>query len=277
MFASFRKLLVVAPLFLFAGVGFAQTSNIQGDVMGLDGKPAVGAVIKIDRTDIKAAYNVKTDKKGHFLYANLPTGMYNITVLIEGKDMGTMAGLRPKPGDNDPLVFDLAKAAERAAAAKAGAPAGGVNLLPGQGQPKPAGMTKEQQAAQQAAIEKQAKEREEALAKDKALNDAFNAGMEAKNAKNYPVAVENFEKVVQTAPTQHVVWAQLGESYISLGDTKSGAERQEAFDKGIAAYAKAVEIKADDPNYHNNYGLALAKGKKLDQAQTELSMAAESA
>jgi len=75
--------------------------------------------------------------------------------------------------------------------------------------------------------------------------------------------------------TQHVVWAQLAESYISLSDTKSGAEQQAAVDKGIAAYAKAVELKADDPNYHNNYALALAKGKKMDQAQAELTKAAQ--
>ena len=62
---------------------------------------------------------------------------------------------------------------------------------------------------------------------------------------------------------------------MSLGDSKTGAEQQAAFDKGIAAYAKAVEIKADDPNYHNNYALALAKGKKMDQAQAELTKAAQ--
>jgi tetratricopeptide (TPR) repeat protein len=77
------------------------------------------------------------------------------------------------------------------------------------------------------------------------------------------------------APTQHVVWAQLAESEISLSDSKSGDEKQALVDKGIAAYAKAVEIKVDDPNYHNNYALALAKGKKLDQAQVELTKAAQ--
>jgi len=99
--------------------------------------------------------------------------------------------------------------------------------------------------------------------------------MEAKNAKNYAAAVENFEKASTMGATQHVVWAQLAESYISLSDTKSGAEQQAAVDKGIAAYAKAVELKADDPNYHNNYALALAKGKKMDQAQAELTKAAQ--
>src|SRR6185369_8400585 len=123
MITTFRKLLAVAPLFLFAAVGFAQTSNIQGDVIGTDGKPLQGAQIKLDRTDIKQSFSVKTDKKGHFLYANLPTGVYTITVVVNGKDAGQIAGVRPRQGDNPPVLFDLAKLAEAAAAAAAGAPA----------------------------------------------------------------------------------------------------------------------------------------------------------
>lgn len=266
--STFRKLFAAAPLFLFAAVGFAQTSNIQGDVTGTDGKPLQGAQIKLDRTDIKQSFNVKTDKKGHFLYANLPTGMYNITLVVGGKEMGTLTGFRSKPGDNEPLKFDMAKMAEANAAAAAAPP--GAGPAPAQGKAD-AGMTKEQRAE----YEKKLKEQEEAMAKDKALQDAFNTGMEAKNAKNFAVAVESFEKASTMAPTQHVVWAQLAESYISLADTKTGAEQQAAVEKGIAAYAKAVEIKVDDPNYHNNYALALAKGKKMDQAQVELTKAAQ--
>ena len=270
MLTSLHKLFAVAPLFVFAAVGFAQTSNIQGDVLGTDGKPLQGAQIKLDRTDIKQSFNVKTDKKGHFLYANLPTGVYNITIVVGGKEMGTMTGMHSRPGDNPPLQFDLSKVAAAAAAATAAGP--GAAPAPGQGQAKQdAGMTKEQRAE----YEKKLKEQEAAMAKDKALQDAFNAGMEAKNAKNYSVAIENFEKASAMAPTQHVVWAQLGESYINLSDTKTGADQQAAVDKGIAAYAKAVEIKVDDPNYHNNYALALAKGKKMAEAQAELTKAAQ--
>ena len=262
---SFRKLAALAPLFLFAAVASAQTSNIQGDVKGLDGKPVQGAQVKLDRTDIKQSFNVKTDKNGHFLYANLPTGTYTITVLVNGKEVSQVSGMRSRQGDNPPVVFDLAKQAEANAAAAAGAAP-----PPGEGK-QDASMTKEQRAE----YEKKLKEQEAAMAKDKALQDAFNTGMEAKNAKNYPVAVENFEKASTMAPTQHVVWAQLAEVYISLSDTKSGAEKQGLVDKGIAAYAKAVEIKVDDPNYHNNYALALAKGNKMDQAQAELTKAAQ--
>jgi tetratricopeptide (TPR) repeat protein len=268
MSTSFHKLFAAAPLFLFAAAGFAQTSNIQGDVLGADGKPLQGAQIKLDRTDIKQSFNVKTDKKGHFLYANLPTGVYNITLFVDGKDMGTMTGVHPRQGDNPPLQFDLSKLAAAQAAAAAAGP--GAGPAPAAAKPD-AGMTKEQRAE----YEKKLKEQEEAMAKDKALQDAFNAGMEAKTAKNYPVAIENLEKASTMAPNQHVVWAQLAEAYISFGDTKTGAEQQAAFDKGINAYGKAVEIKPDDPNYHNNYALALAKGKKMDQAQAELTKAAQ--
>jgi tetratricopeptide (TPR) repeat protein len=270
MLTSLRKLFAFAPLLVFAGVGWAQTSNIQGDVLDIDGKPLQGAQIKLDRTDIKQSFNVKTDKKGHFLYANLPTGVYNITVIVNGKEMGTMTGMHSRPGDNPPLEFDLSKVAAANAAAAAAGPAPGAAPAPGQAKPE-AGMTKEQRAE----YEKKLKEQEEAMAKDKALQDAFNTGMEAKNAKNYPLAIENLEKASTMAPNQHVVWAQLAESYISLSDTKTGAEQQAAIEKGIAAYAKAVEIKVDDPNYHNNYALALAKGKKMDQAQAELTKAAQ--
>lgn len=260
--AMSRKLLALAPVFVFAAVGFAQTSNIQGDVKGPDGKPLQGAQIKLDRTDIKQSFNVKTDKKGHFLYANLPTGVYNVTLIVDGKEVSQMAGVRPRPGDNPPLAFDLSKPPEPVAAA--GAP----GAAPAK---EDTAMTKEQRAE----YERKLKEQEAAMAKDKALQDAFNAGMEAKNAKNFPVAVENLEKASTMAPTQHVVWAQLGESYMGLADSKSGAEQQGNIDKGIAAYAKAVELKSEDPNYHNNYALALAKGKKLDLAQAELTRAAQ--
>ncbi len=265
MFPSLRKLISIAPLFLFAAAGFAQTSNISGDVKDPDGNPLKGAVIKLDRTDIKQSFKVKTDKKGHFLYANLPTGVYNITLEVDGKDLGQITGMRSRQGDNPPLEFDLSKIKQQQQAAAA------AGAAPGAAPPKEEGMTKEQRAE----YEKKLKEQEAAMAKDKALQDAFNAGMEAKTAKNYPVAVENLEKASTLSPTQHVVWAQLAEAYISLGDTQTGAEQQANFDKGVAAYAKAVELKADDPNYHNNYALALAKDKKMDQAQAELTKAAQ--
>src|ERR1700691_4136914 len=55
--ASFGLLLLSLP-------AFAQTTTIEGTVQGPDGKPVAGAVVKIERTDVKGNYPVKTDKKG---------------------------------------------------------------------------------------------------------------------------------------------------------------------------------------------------------------------
>jgi tetratricopeptide (TPR) repeat protein len=48
-----------------------------------------------------------------------------------------------------------------------------------------------------------------------------------------------------------------------------------ALDKGVAAYQKAIELKPDAPEYHNNFALALAKQKKFPEAQAELNKAAQ--
>ena len=103
MLASFRKLLVLAPLLVFAAVGFAQ-ARMEGNIVGSDGKPLEDGQIKLDRTDLKQgvtgvqSFNVKTDKKGHFVYSNLPPGGYDFTLLVGGKEMAKMADVRAAGG-----------------------------------------------------------------------------------------------------------------------------------------------------------------------------------
>jgi len=130
-------------------------------------------------------------------------------------------------------------------------------------------------AKDKAEFEKQKKAQEEELAKNKALNDAFNAGKDAVTAKNWDAAIDNFEKASVLGPNQHVVWSNLADAYLNRSDARTGADRQSDLDKGIAAYAKAIAIKPDDPAYHNNYALGLAKNKKFDEAQAELTKAAQ--
>jgi tetratricopeptide (TPR) repeat protein len=133
------------------------------------------------------------------------------------------------------------------------------------------GLTKEQKEQ----IEKKAKENAAAIAKNKALNDAFNGGKEAMLAKNYQGAVDSFEKGATLDPNQHVIWANLADAYVSLSATKTGDEQTAALGKAAEAFQKAIALKPDDPAYHNNYALALAKAKKFDEAQAELTKAAQ--
>ncbi|HYL34810.1 MAG TPA: carboxypeptidase regulatory-like domain-containing protein [Bryobacteraceae bacterium] len=246
-------------LSLCAGAAWAQVAAIEGDVKGPDGKPIQNAQILIERTDMKGTYKgAKTDKKGHYIYNGLPSqGTYNVSVLMDGQVKQHIDGVRTRLGDPVPVNFDLKAAADQAGAQGA--------------ESADRSMSKEQKEA----LEKRSKENAAILAKNKALNDAFNAGKEALTAKNYDAAIESFQKGVELDANQHVIWANLADAYTGLASTKTGADQQAALDKSLDAFQKAIALKADDPAYHNNYALALARSKKFDDAQTELNKAAQ--
>ena len=260
-----RKPALLLTLVLFAGAAFAQTSAIEGDVKDETGQGLKDALVKITRTDIKGNYKVKTDKKGHFFHAGLPLGTYNVSVEVNGVERDVVRGVRTRLGDPTPVTFDLKAKAQEAAAMQKAAEAGTL--------------TKEQardmSPEQKQALEKQMKERQAALAKNKELNDAFNTGREAMNAKQYDVAIQSFEKAGGLDANQHVVWAQLADAYAALATTKTGADQDAAYAKAIEAWGKAMALKADDAAYHNNYALLLARAKKFDEAQAELTKAAQ--
>ncbi len=251
---------------LFTGASWAQFTAINGDVKGLDGQKLKGAEILIEREGQKGTYKgAKTDKNGHYIYNGLPIGTYTVSVKVDGQTADQIQHVTTKLGDPTEVNFDLKQSAERQLA-QGGAPAG-VAAVP----EVQRGLSKEQLAAQ----EKARKENEAAIAKNKALNDAFNAGKEALASKNYDAAVEAFQKGTETDPSQHVIWANLADAYTGLASTKTGADQQAAQEKAVGAFQKAIELKPDDPAYHNNYALALARAKKVDEAQAELNKAAQ--
>jgi tetratricopeptide (TPR) repeat protein len=255
----------LAALVLFAtATAMAQTGAIAGKVKAPDGTPLKDGLVKIERKDIKGNYKVKTNKKGEYFHAGLPLGQYDVVLEVEGKDVDRMNGVRTRLGDPVEINFDLQQQAAKQAAMQRAAETGQL--------------TKEQEREmspeQRAALEKQLKERSQAMAKNKALNDAFNAGMTALAAKQFDAAVESFNKAAELDPKQHVVWANLAESIMGQAAAKPPAEQEPIMLKGLEAYAKAIELKADDAAYHNNYALALAKAKKFKEAEEELTKAA---
>src|SRR6266496_1109644 len=110
----FRKSILLLGTFLFISIaGWAQTTTIEGDVKGEDGKPLKDAIIKIERLDIKGNYKTKTDKKGHYIHAGLPIGNYNITCEVNGRDVDTVKNVRSKLGDSLQIPFNLAENKQR--------------------------------------------------------------------------------------------------------------------------------------------------------------------
>lgn len=266
MQAIMRKLLITLPITLaLSTAAWAQTTAIDGDVKGVDGKPVKDAVIKIARTDVKANYKVKTDKKGHYYYGGLSIGTYTVTLEVDGMDVDAVQGVRTSLGDPKDVNFDMKQIQAR----NGGGGAPGAGAAPAQEQER--GMSAEQKAE----FEKKKKENEAAMAKNKALNDAFNTAREAQAAKNYDAAIDAFTKASELDPNQHVVWGNMADSYAARAATKTGDAAAADYTKSAEAYQKAITIKPDDAAYHNNYALVLAKNKKFDEAQAELTKAAQ--
>jgi tetratricopeptide (TPR) repeat protein len=268
MLARFRGYILGSFCFmLFAGAAWAQISAIEGDVKGPDGQPLKGAVILIERQDMKGTYKgAKTDKKGHYIYNGLPVpGTYNVSIFVDDQKKDETKGVRTQLGDPINVSFDLKQSAAQQKSTQAAVASGTVT-------PEEArGMTKEQKEA----LEKQSKENAAIMAKNKALNDTFNAGKDALAAKNYDAAVDALQKGTELDPNQNVIWANLGDAYSGQANVKTGADQQAALDKASEAYVKAIALKPEIPGYHNNYALVLARSKKFEEAQAELNKAAE--
>lgn len=261
----FRSLgVALGATMLFSVAGLAQTGAIAGKVKGPDGGPVIGGLVKIERTDIKGNYKVKTNKKGEYFHAGLPLGTYNVTLEVNGQDVDKVQGVKTGLGDPKEVNFDLFQRAQQQQALQKAAETGEITKE----------QSREMSAEQKAALEKAMKERSEAMKKNKALNDAFNNGMTAMGAKDYPTAIENLKKGSEMDPKQHVIWANLAEAYFAVAGTKTGDEQAKLVADATDAYNKAIELKPDDSAYHNNFGLALAKNKKYKEAEEELTKAA---
>jgi tetratricopeptide (TPR) repeat protein len=252
--SQLRKSLLILPLgLLFAVTGWGQTAAFEGTVKGADGKPLLGAQVKLERQDVKGNYTVKTDKKGHYFYGGLPLGNYKISVLVDGQEKDAKNGVRTKVGETSDVSFDLAAATGPPAVDESG---------------------RALSAAQKAEIEKQNKEQAAAMAKNQALNTAFNAGKTAAAANQWDAAIDGFTKASEVDANQHVVWGNLADSYVSRAKA-TPATKDADLAKAADAYQKAIAINPADSAYHNNYALVLGQQKKFDEAQAELTKAAQ--
>jgi Tfp pilus assembly protein PilF len=253
-------------LFLFACSVLAQTTyTILGRVTDEDGKPLEGAVIRIERKDIKWNSTLKTNKRGEYTHAGVPVGgTYKVTCAVGGKDVDFRDNIKPRLGEQNTVNFDLSEMKKLRDAQQLAAQTGSLTAEQARN------LTAEQRDQIQASL----KSREKEIAANKALNDSFNQGVEAFNAGQFQPAVDAFTKATELDPKQDAAWGRLAEAELSLGGQKAGAEQEAAFTKAIEAYQKAMELKPAESAYMNNYGTALIKMKKLPEAQAAFEKAA---
>jgi tetratricopeptide (TPR) repeat protein len=238
---------------------------MQGSAVGEDGKPINGAIVKMERTDQKGSYQVKTNKRGQFMHAGLPWGTYDVALTVNGQELEAVQGVRVSGAESSPVVFDIKALKERQAALNAqNGAAPTENAV--------AGMSD----AEREAYEEALKKRQEALEKNAALNTAFNAGMTALKAGDFEAAVTALKEASALSDTQDVIWGNLGEAQSKLALTKSGEERTAMMAEAAASYNKAMEINPAQAGYANNLGLALLQAGQRQEGMAMLEKAAAS-
>jgi len=224
---------VLVMAMLLAIPGFAQTGNISGKVVDTDGKPMTGVTIAIDRQGISQHFEVKTDNKGQYLHAGLPTGQYKVSVVKDGKPLMTNDSVRVAFGGDAKTDFDLKNA----------------------------------KAAAGAVSDEEKKKIAEEKAKADATKASFEGARAALTAKNYDEAIRLFKEASEKDPTQHVIFANLADAY---SQSKKYDESAAAYKKAIelkpdeAAYYNNLGIALGNANKIDEATQALQKAAELN-------------
>src|SRR5215207_3419267 len=241
----FAALLVAAS----AVAASAQSTQVNGKVTmkQADGSvaPVAGALIDIYRTDIKAEFHTKTDKKGNYIHAGLPfVGTYTVVVSAPGASPTYQAKLRftqqtqydfeLAPGDGSrPTLDDVNK---RGAAGGGGAPAGGGT---------PRGESKEEKAAREAREKEIAeidKKNAEITQSNETVSRVFKAGNDALFATppRLDEAITNYREGLAARPEEVALLTNLAEALRQRADSRYNASVKEASAEAkVAAQAEA--------------------------------------
>jgi len=251
---------VVAVVLLFSSILVsAQTAQMRGSVKLADasGKqnPVAGAQIDVYRTDMKADYHTKSDKKGEWIFAGLPfVGRYIVSVSAAGASPWVRSEIRASP--DQPIEITLSpgdgkKLTEAEAVAAAKNPAGATNS----GSDSGASAAEKAKAAEMAKEnEKITKENEKVTNANKVVGDAFKNGNAALMAKNYDEAIKQYDTGLAADPDHPGI--------PSLLTNKSVALRTRAVEK----YNAAITSKDD-----------AAKTAGVEAAKADFTAAAEAA
>lgn len=225
-------LLAAATLIISANlVASAQVGALRGHVVlkQADGTkiPASDAAIDVFRTDLSGKYTTKTNKKGEFVFAGLPyVGTYIVAASHPAAQpnwaLGVKAGretdytIELSPGDGKRPTLDEIKGLSSNRGSKSGA--------------KDSGEARQPTAEEKAKIAEEAKKIAEISAKNEKATKSneivartFQAGNDAFTAKNYDVAIAQYEEGLAADSEQPALLVNQARAYTSRGVNRYNA------------------------------------------------------
>ncbi|SRR6266536_339046 len=107
---TFSIALILTGTFLLAPAALAQVASLQGNVLGTDGRPLHGAKVRIEAKDkASAPITTNTGSSGRYLFAELPAGVYRLSIL-EGGAAKFSVNIKMR-GEKARIDFDLSPSA----------------------------------------------------------------------------------------------------------------------------------------------------------------------
>ncbi len=243
------------------------TTKVQGTIKDDAGQPLVGATLLMTHRETGRKITLKTDKKGQFFSLGVQSGIYKIVLSKDDAVLWTVDNYPVRLTPQDLVTIDLDLAKEK-------------KLAVSEGQKK---MTEEQ---------KKDMERINAEnAKIGNLNKMLGEAQAALDAGNFDQAIATFKTAAEADPTRDLLWARLGNAYITAAKkTTDNAIRKQYYGDGAAAYKKALDLATAAPvagapaktvapltlgAYYNNMGEALSKSGDTPGALVAYAKAAE--
>lgn len=253
-----------AVLVILLPAAFAQfTGSVKGTVKDEQGKPMPNATVELQNNDNGQKYKLKTNGKGEYFSLGIQPGKYKVTLENNGQPIFQLTNV-PIGLEQPEATVDIDLQKERANQAEGGAQAAKGGKAQPQAQPQ---LTEEQKKKIEAAQKEQMTV--------KTLNEKLAQASEAEKAGNPDQAVQILAQATQMDATRDLLWARLGDAYRLAGAKKTDrAQQSQDYAQAADAYQKALQIKPT-AEYYNNFGDALAKSGKTEEAIKAYTTAAQ--
>ena len=109
---AFSIVLILLGAFVLAPTALAQVASLQGNVLGTDGRPLQRAEVRLEGKDkASAPISTITGSSGRYLFAALPAGVYNLSILAGGA-VKFSVDIKMR-GEKARLDFDLSPSARK--------------------------------------------------------------------------------------------------------------------------------------------------------------------
>jgi Prophage tail fibre N-terminal. len=98
---------IALSLFISPRLHADAVATLSGVVKDAKGEPLQGAEVRIVGSDSSKVGKIHTDAQGRYSYPGLETGVYNVSLIVDGATKASIGNVRTRSGEVQTLNFEL--------------------------------------------------------------------------------------------------------------------------------------------------------------------------